>query len=554
MKYPWERSYSPGVSWREPLVPQPIESFLESAAAKWPDKAAVDFNDHIMTFRQLRDLAARAAKGFQGLGVGPGVHVGLHLPNTPHFIVAFFGALMAGGRVVVFNPHAPRREFENQLVDSDTQVIVTSDPHVVPPKGVGVLETIVVCQLDELPRGLRRHAFDGPFDGRCAETGCVVAFSELTDNDGCYRAHPHGLLEDEVAVLQYTGGTSGEPKGAMLTHANFSTVPHVIGRWVGNLMDENSSVLVVLPLFHVFGLVIVLLSIAVGTKIVLHRRFEVERTLADIARKKITVFFGVPTIYAAIVRHPTIENANLSFLQLCGSGGAPLPLEIFCRFRALTGLAILEGYSLTEITDVGTWQPVSCSARPGTVGVPLPLTVVEVVDLETGMEVLPIGQKGEICFSGPQLMKGYWKNADATSEALRGGRFHSGDIGFMDRDGYVTLLDRKKSMILSGGRNVFPRKIEEAIYQHPAVTEVAVVGIPDPYLGEIPKAFVALKPGHEPFTELELQTFLTDKLARHEMPRQLEIKSPVGKLSKKDLVVREPAIHERPEVSSAKVL
>jgi len=543
MAHRWEKSYSPGISWGESLLSQPIESFLNAAAAKWPEAAALDFENNSFTFRSLRDLATRAAKGFQDLGVGPGVHVALLLPNCPQFIVGFFGALMAGARVVILSPLAPKHELEAQLVDSDARVLITADLKARTWNGIGTLETIIFCGLDPLDFGPPNRPFESSRGHPVSASETAVAFSAILANAGDHTIHPHGPLDEDVAVLQYTGGTTGEPKAAMLTHCNFSTVPHVFGRWVGNLMDETSSVLVVLPLFHVFGLVVVLLSISVGAKIVLHKKFDVERTLTDIERKKVTVFFGVPTIYSAIVQHAEIENRDLSSLRLCGAGGAPLPTKILWRFRDLTGLTILEGYSLTEITDVGTWQPVA-RAKPGTVGVPLPLTVVEIVDLATGMEVLPLGQKGEICFSGPQLMKAYWRNPQATTEAFRAGRFHTGDIGFMDEDGYITLVDRKKDMILCGGHNVFPRKVEEAIHQHTAVAEVAVIGIPDPHLGETPKAFVVLRSGFQSFSETELRAFLADKLAYHEIPKRVEVrqilpKSTAGKISKKALLASE---------------
>jgi long-chain acyl-CoA synthetase len=258
------------------------------------------------------------------------------------------------------------------------------------------------------------------------------------------------------------------------------------------------------------------------------------------------VFLGVPTMYAAMVLHPKIKETDLSSLRLCSSGGAPLPAEILARFKELTGITPSEGYGLTETAPLGTMQVVEGEPRAGTVGLPAPQTIIEVVDIETGITVLPQGEKGEICIRGPQVMKGYWKRPAATEEAFRGGRFHTGDIGFVDADGYVTLVDRKKDMILSGGFNVFPRTIEEAIYEHPAVAEVTVIGIPDAYRGQSAKAFIALKPGAQAFAFDELKAFLADKLAKYEMPVAMEIrqslpKTPVGKLSKKELVAEEAA-------------
>jgi long-chain acyl-CoA synthetase len=247
-----------------------------------------------------------------------------------------------------------------------------------------------------------------------------------------------------------------------------------------------------------------------------------------------------------------VREFDLTSLKLCASGGAPLPLEVLQQFKALTGLTPREGYGLTETAPLGTMQLLEGSPRPGTVGLPAPHTLLEVVDLETGVRVLPIGETGEICFRGPQVMKGYWKRPEATQEAFAGGRFHTGDIGYVDDDGYVTLVDRKKDMILSGGFNVFPRHIEEAIYEHPAVAEVTVIGIPDRYRGQSAKAFLALKPGSTPFGLDELRNFLADKLAKYEMPVAMEIretlpKTPVGKLSKKELIAE---ANNQPEPSS----
>jgi len=555
----WEKSYPQGIAWDVALPPAvPIETFLADAAAQWPDRVAIDFYDRAITYRELFDLSRRAAKGFQAVGVGPGVNVGLHLPNTPHYVVCFFGALMAGGRVANFSPLAAARELKYQLADADAEVMVTLGlpmlyPQVAALKGTAKLKTVVVCGLEDfLPPPVVR-AFAGLPAERVSGPGREIDFAELIASDGAFTAHPHRALEDDVAVLQYTGGTTGEPKGAMLTHANFCAVISIYRLWAGSEMNtEIDKILVVLPLFHIFGLsFIMLLAVSLGVQMVMHIRFDADRVLNDIARKRITTFSGVPTMYTALVNHPKIREFDLSSLRLCAAGGAPLPVEVLQRFRELTGLTPREGYGLTETAPLGTLQIVDGEARPGTVGLPAPHTILEVVDLETGTEVLPVGVKGEICFRGPQVMKGYWKKPEATAEAFRGGRFHTGDIGFIDQDGYVTLVDRKKDMILSGGFNVFPRNIEEAIYEHPAVSEVTVIGVPDSYRGQSAKAFIALKSGAAPFSYDELKAFLSDKLAKYEMPTEMEIrtslpKTPVGKLSKKELVAEELAKREAP--------
>jgi long-chain acyl-CoA synthetase len=549
----WERSYPEGVSWSAPLpAPIPVEALLDRAADRWPDQIAIDFYDRCFTYREWLILAQRAAKGFRALGVGPGVSVGLHLPNTPHFLVAFFGILLAGGRVVNYSPLYALRELKHQLVDSDTEVMVTLDlpqlyPQIAALKGEGKLRVVVVASFtDFLPEAAVR-AMAGPPAERKPGPGREMDFSALIDNDGVLPPPVHGDLTEEIAVLQYTGGTTGEPKGAMLTHANLSAVVAMRDRWVEHALTPGAdSTLVVLPLFHVYGMSMAMLAaLSGGTKMILHLRFDAERVLTDMARKRPTLFSGVPTMFAAMLQHPRARGLDLSSLKHCVSGAAPLPLEILHGFERLTGLQLKEGYGLTEASPIVTMAPLDGRARPGTVGLPCPGTLVEIVDLETGTRVLPPGEKGEICVRGPQLTKGYWKRPDATAAAFAGGRFHTGDIGVLDGDGFLTLVDRKKDMILVGGFNVFPRLIEEAIYEHPAVAEVTVIGVPDSYRGESPKAFIVLRP-EQRLSFDDLKAFLRDKLGRHEMPAEMELrdslpKTPVGKLSKKELIAEERA-------------
>ena len=549
----WERSYPTGVSWSAPLPPPiPVEALLERAAARWPDQVAIDFYDRCFTYRDWLTLARRAAKGFRALGVGAGVSVGLHLPNTPHFLVAFFGILLAGGRVVNYSPLYALRELKHQLIDSDTEVMVTLDLpqlylQIAALKGEGRLRAVVVASLaDFLPEAAVRAMVGAPAECKPGP-GQEIDFAMLIDNDGMLTPPSHGDLAEEIAVLQYTGGTTGEPKGAMLSHANLSAVVAMRDRWVEPVLTPGAdSTLVVLPLFHVYGMsMVMLVALSGGTRMILHLRFDAERVLGDIARKRPTLFSGVPTMFAAMLQHPRARELDLSSLEHCASGGAPLPLEIVHGFERLTGLQLKEGYGFTEGSPIVAMAPLDGSARAGTVGLPCPGTLVEIVDLETGTRVLPPGEKGEICVRGPQLTKGYWKRPDATAAAFAGGRFHTGDIGVLDRDGFLTLVDRKKDMILAGGFNVFPRVIEEAIYEHPAVAEVTVIGVPDPYRGESPKAFIVLRPGqHLGFDELK--AFLRDKIGRHEIPTEMELrdtlpKTPIGKLSKKELIAEERA-------------
>ena len=375
----------------------------------------------------------------QAAGVGPGVNVGLHLPNTPHFVIAFFAVLMAGGRVVNFSPLAAPRELAYQIADAETKVMITLGlpmlyPQIAALKGTGKFDTLVVCSIaDFLPAPVA--AMFGPAAERIGGAGREIDFSTLIGNDGAYTRHLHGPIEDEVAVLQYTGGTTGQPKGAMLTHANFCAVLNIYSYWNGLGPDEPpEKALAVLPLFHIFGLTfLMLLAVANGSQLVLHIRFDPDRVLADIARKKITVFPGVPTMYTALANHPKAKEFDLSSVTMWVSGGAPLPLDVQQRFETLAGRAPREGYGLTETAPLGTLQRRDVPPRRGSVGLPAPRSLLEIVDLADDSKVLPPGERGEVCFTGPQVMKGYWKKPEATAEAFRGGRFHTGDIGYLDR-------------------------------------------------------------------------------------------------------------------------
>ena len=542
----WEKSYPPGVSWADPFpAATAIEDLIEAAAMRWPDRVAIDFYDRRLTFREIRDLAARAAGGFQALGVGTGVSVGLHLPNTPHYLVCFFGALMAGGRVVNLNPLTPANELKAQLADSETRLLVTLDSSAPSAETLNgtPCRTIIVCRLEDfLPPETMRDLTTpaAPYD-RSARRG--LSFTELVARSDTYSRHPRGPLEDEIAVLQYTGGTSGAPKGVMLTHANFGAALHARRRWLGPTAEaDHDRTLAVLPFSHIFGLCfIMLLSCATGAEIVPYLRFDAGPVIEDIARKRITVFAGISAMFAAIVNHPKAAGADLSSLRRCSSGGGALPSEVLRRFKALTRLTLREGYGLTETTGLGTMQLVHAEPRAGSVGLPAPQTVVEIVDVETGFKVLPVGMLGEVCFRGPQVMYGYWNIVVATTRVLRDGRFHTGDIGVLDADGYLTILDRKEDVIASGGAAVFPGMVEEAIWRHPSVAEAAVIGIPDARGGQTVKAFIVIKTGQPPVTPHELQNFLADALDRRAIPSEIEIraslpKTAVGKAAKKELL------------------
>ena len=351
-------------------------------------------------------------------------------------------------------------------------------------------------------------------------------------------------------MLQYTGGTTGLPKGAMLTHGNLtSACSQLVAVTSGEprvLEEGRERVLAVLPLFHIYALTVnMLFGIRMGAELILHTKFDLEAVIKDLSAKKVTVFPGVPTMYTAIVNYPNIGEYDLNSLKFCGSGGAPLPVEVNQSFQRLTGCCLVEGWGMTETSPTGTFTPVYGMQKVGSCGMPTVGVLLKFVDVDDPAKEVAAGERGELCIKGPNVMKGYWKKPEATAASMTpDGYFRTGDVAYMDDDGFVYIVDRTKDMILCGGYNVYPRIIEEAIYEHPAVAEVSVIGIPDTYRGESPKAFITLKQGAAPFTLEELKTFLKRRLGKHEMVQAMEIraqlpKTPVGKLSKRELYEEE---------------
>jgi len=556
---PWLKSYPAGVRWDAPLDPKPVQQLLEDAAAAWPDKPALQFMGRRITYRELDALASRAAKGLQALGVKPGVHVGLFLANTPHYLIVLFGIWKAGGTAVNYSPLDAAKVLEHKIEDSRTDVLVTLDLAALYPQMAGMLgrtrlKKLVVGSVAEMsgqPDQVAAHMKAGKQTVQVASDEHHMSFAALLDNDGKYTPHPLGELTEAIALLQYTGGTTGLPKGAMLTHANLSSA-------VAQVMETcnltppvleaggKERVLAVLPPFHIYALTVnMLLGVRLAAEVIQHVRFDPKAALADISSQKVTVFAGVPTMFAALINDPDTPRHDLRSLKLCNSGGAPLPVELGRRFTELTGTRLVEGWGMTETSPTGTFTPMAGRARPGSCGIPHPGVTIRLLDLDDPTKYVPLGEKGEICIQGPNVMKGYWNKPEASAESMTfDGLFRTGDVATMDEDGFVYIVDRTKDMLLCSGFNVYPRVLEEAIYQHPAVREVAVIGIPDAYRGQSPKAFVALKDGAAPLTLAQLQEFLQDKLGKHEMVQALEIradlpKTAVGKLSKKDLVDEE---------------
>jgi long-chain acyl-CoA synthetase len=534
---------------------EPLTKLFEDAVARFPDRPATDFLGGKLTYRELGDLVTRATRGFQMLGVRKGTRVGICLPNTPYYVICYFAILKAGGSVVNFNPLYVERELASQIEDSGTKIMVTLDLERIYPKVARALdrtglERIVVCSMRAIlpfPKGILFALFKSAELSKIPDDLRHVSFERLTADASPPKPVDIDSLKD-LAVLQYTGGTTGTPKGAMLSHANLvANVRQIVTR-APDLALGQEKALLVLPLFHVFAMTVGMnFCIAVGAEIILLPRFDLAEVLATIQRVKPTLFPGVPTIYTALNAATAQGKYDLSSIRFCNSGGAPLPVEVRTRFEQLTGCKLVEGYGLTEASPTVTSNPTDGGEiKAASVGTALPDTVIEIRSLDDPHVIMPIGEKGEVCIRGPQVMLGYWNRPVETEASFIDGALRTGDVGYLDTDGYLFLVDRIKDLILCSGYNVYPRVIEEALYQHPAVAEAIVIGIDDAYRGQAPKAFVTLR-AEKMATPEELLLFLKGYVSPIEMPKLIEIrttlpKTAVGKLDRKVLVQEEQSL------------
>jgi long-chain acyl-CoA synthetase len=544
--YVWEKSYPPGISWDTPIEALTLPAMLDRSVARNSERYAMSFRDRRMTYREFGQAADACAAGLLQAGIGKSDAIGFYLPNSPHHVIGLFGATRAGARVVQLSPLDAERELIHKLKDSGARKVLTAN---VPPllpmalklKAAGLIDTLIVADDGEW------GAPPCPLLPIPHERG-VVALASLTD--AALPAQWPAIAPGDVALLQYTGGTTGIPKGAMLTHANLSASCAIYDAWFNpqsSIKPGEARAICALPLFHIFALsTVTLRHLSNGNEVLLRQKFDVETTLADIEIRRATHLNGVPTMWMALCNHPGIEKRDLSSLVSCSSGGAALPIEIVERWQQLTGKILRSGIGMTETSPAAATQPITRPGKTGSSGLPLPSVIVEIVALDDPRRVLPLGETGEIRIKGPNVVSGYWNRPQDTAESFIDGFWLSGDIGYLDDDGFLFVVDRKKDMIISGGFNVYPRMIEEAVYEHPDVEEVIVIGVPDSYRGEAAKAFVKLRAGASALTLEALRTFLADKIGRHEMPAFLEIRSElprttVGKLSKRDLIEEERA-------------
>jgi long-chain acyl-CoA synthetase len=557
--HPGEQFYPKGVRWDDAIERGSLPGLLSTAVAQFGTRTAIEFRDRALSFTELESLAEVAASAFLRAGFGKGTTVALFLGNSPDHPVNFFGALKAGARIAHLSPLDGERALSHKLSDSGARILVTSNLATLLPTALkfldkGLVDRLIVCEDDHWGAVGNPHA-------PIPDNPSIVTFAKFAEGATKPSQWPE-ISPDDVALLQYTGGTTGLPKGAMLSHGNLTSavsIYEVWGRPARLERDAIERVICVLPLFHIYALTVVLLSsIRLGHLISLHQRFDVEAVMRDIETKRATMFPGVPTMWIAIASLPDLDKRDMSSLVSCGSGGAPLPVEVAKIFERKTNMKLKSGWGMTETCSPGTGHPQEGPDKPGSIGLMLPGIEMDVVALEDPKKILPPGEIGEVRIKGPNVTKGYWNRTKETEEAFADGRFLTGDIGYMDTDGYFYLVDRKKDMVISGGFNVYPQMIEQAIYEHTSVQEVIVIGIPDEYRGEAAKAFIKLRAGASAFSLDELKSFLTGKLGKHEIPAALEFvdelpRTPVGKLSRHELrqqSANRPALPKQPQLAT----
>ena len=575
-EYPWSKKYPVDIDWDMDIPTSTMTEMFEDSVKRNGNKPALNFMGKEMTYKELGEAVDKFAKGLQDQGVVKGTKVGLCLPNTPFYVIAYYGALKAGATVVNFNPLYAEQEMRHQINDSQTEVMVSLAVTKIQPKvdkmleGQTTLKKVIVADLaDALPSVKGKaykliNAVKGLF-GK-ADTVKVkndkthVPFAKLLKSKGA--PAPVDVKPADLAVLQYTGGTTGVPKAAMLSHANLTANLNQADLWfTGGKTNgkKQEKMLVVLPFFHVFSMTVQMnLSVKLGAEIVMLPQFDAKTTLKTIHKEKPTMFAGVPTLYKALMDHKDINKYDLSSLKICLSGGAGLPETTQQRWTKLTGVELTEGYGLSETSPIAVANPVHGEKKLNSIGMPLPKTEVKIAKLDMPDESCPIKVEGEICLRGPQVMSGYWNKPEETDHVMdKDGFFHTGDVGYMDEEGYIFIVDRIKDMINASGLKVFPRKVEEAIMQHPSVSEVIVLGVADEYRGENVKAFIVYKPGEKPVADKDMTDFLRDKLAPYELPKLYETrdtlpKTMIGKPDKKALKQEEAAKEAAKEEAAAK--
>lgn len=548
----WKKSYPSNIQWDDLPRSGAVFEYLDTTRNRFPHQIAFDFMGKKWTWDHIAHLVNKMAKGLHDHGVEKGIKVGICLPNCPYYLIAYYAILKTGATVVNYNPLYAEGELAYQIEDSQTDLMITTDLQVIYPKLKKMLHAtrlnqIVICPFKDMlpfPKNFLFQILKSADIAEIPDDDRHVMYSRIMDNDGKFE--PAAIdPQNDIALLQYTGGTTGTPKGAMLSHINLTANVEQCVKWFYDLQIGQEKMLAVIPFFHVFAMTTILnLSVRCGFEIIATPKFDLKETLKLIHTKKPHFFPAVPAIYNAINSHSELRNYDLTSLRYCISGGAPLPVEVKRAFEEKSGCVLVEGYGLTESAPVACVNPIEGPNKSGSIGLPLPCTIVQLYDPDAHHFINEPGKRGEIWIKGPQVMKGYWKKPDETAKVIEDGYLKTGDIGEYDEDGYIFIVDRIKDLILVNGYNVYPRMIEEAIYKHPAVEECVVAGVKDKERGEIPKAWIKLKEGRT-LTDSDLKFFLQDKISPIEMPRRIEFreaplpKTMIGKLSKKDLLTEE---------------
>lgn len=545
---PWLKSYPADIPATLKYPDLPLPALLAQAAEEFPEQTALIYYGRRISYRELQELVDRCAAALYALGLRAGDRLALLLPNLPQYPIAFYGALKLGLIVVQLSPLASANELAQLLSDSGAETVVTLRRFyglIAKAQTQTKLKRIILTDIsDYLPPLLKmlyplQQRLHREHEAAPPKSGEIYQFGELLQR---YTKKPPPIAiapERSVALLQYTGGTTGLPKGVMLTHRNLVANALQLRAWFPRARRGEGTFLAVLPFFHVYGMTVALnVPVSLGATLILVPRFAVKELLRAIKRYRPTIFPGVPTIYVAINNHPHIERYELSSIQECIAGAAPLPLEVKHRFEALSGSHLVEGYGLSEASPVTHCNPFYGPPVEGSIGLPLPDTDAGIADPTSGALLEP-GEVGELIIRGPQVMAGYWNRPEETERTLRDGWLHTGDLARMDEKGYFYIVDRMKELINCSGFKVYPRQVEEVLYSHPGVQEAAVVGIPDPYRGESVKAFVVIKVGAR--LEIpELMDYCREHLAKYEVPREIEFrealpKTLVGKVLKREL-------------------
>ena len=561
---PWLGSYDPKVPPHLEYETLPLFEYLDRAAARYPQRTALAFQNLRLGYAQLKDQAETVAANLQRLGVVKGDRVAIMLPNLPQTVIAYWGVLKAGGVVVMTNPLYMEKELVHHITDSGSRIMITLDrlwPKVSslwPKLELSTVITTSVADGLRFPLNLlypikarkEKTAVSVPHDGKH-----VLPWKVLTKKKTAFEPVSIDPGQD-LAVLQYTGGTTGVAKGVMLGHDNMganvqqcAAVLHAIG-------DEPEVFLGLLPYFHVYGLTVCInFATALGATVAPYPQFVPQEVLKAIDKVKPTIFPSAPAVFNALLQQKNIKNFDLRSIRYCVTGSAPMPVELAKQFKDLTGAEIIEGFGLTETSPVTHLNPLRGQRKTGSIGLPFPDTDASIVDTDMGFEHLPPGQVGELVIRGPQVMHGYWGRPKETAEALRNNWLYTGDIASMDEEGYFFIVDRKKDLIISGGYNIYPREIDEVLYEHPQVADAVCVGVPHKTRGEILKAYIVPKKGEE-IDKKELTAFCRQKLANYKVPKKIEFrqelpKTIVGKVLRR--VLREEVEAEGKEDSGQKI-